>query len=392
LKKRSAKRTKGQGSVFPREGSPLWQLSYWNGWRQVRESSATTDHAEAIIILQRKLGEIAATRPAGVEQIRTGALLQMVINDCRRDDQADLRETEQPVNRLLKPYFGQMSAEEFSTKALNNYINQRQELDRTNGTINREWAHLRRAFLLGYQNEPQLVFRLTVVKSLREDNVCEGFLKADKYYLILDELTEEIKPVFVVAYHLGMRTGELLAIKRSWVDLPEELIHVNGRVTKNRASKTAPIYRQMKPWLEKLLSQGEQESPKCVWLFSTDGKPIKRFRADLVKACEAAGVPGLLFHNLRRKVVRNMIRAGVPEKVAMQISGHKTASMLWRYNITDTTDTPDVKSPVNVPARIRTQKMRKKGSNMHNNLRSTLALKRAKWCPGRDLNPYSGAN
>ena len=36
-----------------------------------------------------------------------------------------------------------------------------------------------------------------------------------------------------------------------------------------------------------------------------------------------------------------MIRAGVPEKIAMQISGHKTASMLWRYNITDTRDIKD---------------------------------------------------
>jgi hypothetical protein len=53
--------------VFSREGSPLWQLSYWNGWRQVRESSGTTDYAEAIKILQRKLGEIAVTKPAGAE-------------------------------------------------------------------------------------------------------------------------------------------------------------------------------------------------------------------------------------------------------------------------------------------------------------------------------------
>jgi integrase len=138
-----------------------------------------------------------------------------------------------------------------------------------------------------------------------------------------------------------MRTGELLALKRSWVDLHEDLIYVNGRVTKNRSPKTAPIYGDMRPWLEMVLSRGAVESPKCIWLFSRADKPVKDFKADWKQACEKAGVPGLLFHDLRRTAVRNMIRAGVPEKIAMQISGHKTASMLWRYNITDARDIQD---------------------------------------------------
>jgi len=130
-----------------------------------------------------------------------------------------------------------------------------------------------------------------------------------------------------------MRRGELLALKRSWVDLEEGLICVNGRVTKNRSPKSAPIYGDMKLWLEMVLSRGKIELPKCVWLLSRNGKPVKDFNSDWKQACEKAGIPDLLFRDLRRTAVRNMIRAGVPEKIAMQISGQKTASMLWRYNM-----------------------------------------------------------
>ncbi len=75
------------------------------------------------------------------------------------------------------------------------------------------------------------------------------------------------------------------------------------------------------------------------YLFSRGLRPIKNFRESWTQADQRAGVPNLLFHDLRRTAVRNLRRAGVAETVIMKITGHRTRGVFERYNITDRSDT-----------------------------------------------------
>ena len=65
---------------------------------------------------------------------------------------------------------------------------------------------------------------------------------------------------------------------------------------------------------------------------------IKQFKKTWDDACHETKVGNRVFHDLRRTAIRNLVKSGVPERVAMMFSGHKTRSVFKRYNIVSIED------------------------------------------------------
>jgi integrase len=142
----------------------------------------------------------------------------------------------------------------------------------------------------------------------------------------------------VVGYYVGNRIGELRQVRWDQVDLLAGEIHLAKRQTKGKAARTLPAYGEMKHWLAIQKQERDEKWPDCPRVFHYLGRPIGSHIKGWKEACERAGVPALLFHDLRRSAVRNMERAGFPRKLAMSISGHKTEAIYRRYDIVSPED------------------------------------------------------
>lgn len=135
----------------------------------------------------------------------------------------------------------------------------------------------------------------------------------------------------------GFREGELLNMRVRQLNLMDRTLMLDPGTTKNDEGRSVVLTNETYELL-KASAEGKKADD---YLFSRGKKPIRDFRVSWDSLCGKAGVAGLLFHDLRRSAVRNMIRRGVPERVAMMISGHKTRSVLDRYNIVGGSDLAD---------------------------------------------------
>ncbi|PKN64137.1 MAG: site-specific integrase [Deltaproteobacteria bacterium HGW-Deltaproteobacteria-15] len=332
------------GCIYKRAKSPFWwaKIVPYKGGKPVFESTKRTrqDHAETWLKDRMKdfRVDLGHVRP---EQVTFDELAKDLKTEYGIEGRKSLDRLENSIGHLEKVFTG-MRAMEINTARVKRYIELRQSEGAQNGTINRELAALSKMFSLGAQNTPRKVLTIPHIPKLKEANPRKGFFEPAEYQAVLSQLPGFYRGPVTFAYYTGWRQGEVLDLKWSNVDREGGMVTLDVGTTKNDEGRTVYMTEELRTLLEAQWEERKASGKLSPYVFPNESRTNRilktRFNRAWRKACEKAGHTEKLFHDLRRTAVRNMVRAGIPERVAMMISGHKTRSIFDRYNIVDDKD------------------------------------------------------
>jgi integrase len=268
-----AKGKRGTGAPYLR-GSTYW-IKYYVDGKPVYESTATSSKSEAVKILNRKRAE-ADRGQLTASKCKIADLLSLFVRQQRRLQRTDIGHVESRIEKHLKPALGSVLVNRFAAADVENYIDNRLEMEAAPATINRELACLKTALHIGFGRN--LVHRLVKWKKLPEFNVRTGFMDHDDYRRLLAELIEELKLLLVFGYHYGIRKTELLGYRWDYVAWFAKELRIPQPNAKNKEPKIIPFYGDVEHWLSMEKGKRDAYYPECPWIFSRAGKAIKDFR------------------------------------------------------------------------------------------------------------------
>jgi integrase len=182
-----------------------------------------------------------------------------------------------------------------------------------------------------------------VLKKLPEKNARQGFFETGDFLKILAHLPDPLDDMARFAFVTGWRRGMLLGMKWAHVDRAGRVVTLPD--SKNDDPQSVPLDDELVDVIERRWKTREYRTREGAigvseYVFHRNGQPISKptFNRQFAEARKQAGVPGKLFHDLRRTAARNMIRGGVPQSIAKRVTGHRSDSMFQRYDIASMDD------------------------------------------------------
>ena len=320
---------RGDGRIYRR--GEIFFIAYSIGGREFRESTGSRDCADA----QRLLAERIADRQRAVHAVRA-APADVTFDDLGRAYVAEyeLREhrtvsTARARVEHLRTFFGAIVAAAITTLHITRYQVVRRQAGMAAATVNRETASLHRMFVIARRTGT--VHAVPVFPPrLRENPPRQGFFEPAEYRAIRAHLPPPYQDVLDFAYYSGWRRREITELTWTEIDWDGGVVRLDPRRSKTITGRILPMTPALRTVLERRRAQRRSDS---ALVFQKDGVAERTWKGAWAEACRLANLPGRYLHDCRRTAARNLVRAGVPERVAMALLGHKTRSVFDRYNI-----------------------------------------------------------
>ena len=362
--------SRGQGSLIKYEDSSRWVSCYYVNGVEHRESTETSDFKKARAWHKSKLDEIAAGRQ-GLVKVSLPAAKRITVGQLLDDLKTDiaLRELKsgyklQSHMRQVREYFGPMRAVAVTSAVVDKYIDKLRAAGKAPATINRYTQVLGAAFTLAAEHRK--LTEVPKIRKLPERNVRRVFYEASEVEAVLAGAPEHLKDLLRFFALCGWRKSEVISLRWSMVDLAAGTITLPD--SKNGRGRVLAISGDLVELMKRreaarIVETSDGDVRVSAYVFHKAARPVGDFKKSWHATLKRAGLSyeekqpdGTMrtvytrtIHDFRRTAVRNLIRAGVRETVAMSVSGHKTRSMLDRYNIIATDDIREAMTKVSAP-------------------------------------------
>ena len=307
---------KGDGTVYLR--GKTWYIKFYRDKQQVVMSCPRLTEAQA---REKLKAELRKSDDAFVGPKEKRVTIAELIDDLRShyelSDRPDVAlQVDRAWTNHLEAFFGKLRAVEMTTELQRKYRAARAKEGAKVATVNREIQYMRRAYRVAYEQDPPKVKRLPKFLMLKENNTRKGFVTVPQMAALKQaaaNFSMEWRVMLELAHWLGWRRGELLNLRVRNFRLNDGgrygVIRLEEDETKNGKAREVPLTPALHAFIAPFIA-GRGQNERLFSFTSTDSA--------WKKITEAAGLPGLLFHDLRRSSARTKRAAA------------STPASLWR--------------------------------------------------------------
>jgi len=240
------------------------------------------------------------------------------------------------IMQILKSNIGDIPLQKIDTHKIEEYKTNRTKKSLKPATINKELSVLR--FMSNKAKEWAYQTSTPKIKLLKIPKEPPKFLSTEEIDRLVDKASTWLKPIIIVLRNTGLRRGELLNLKFSYIDFNQRVLLI--RSSKTNSYRIIPMNKELYetllwlrdyyplPHMDKVIPR--QDCQREYIFCMPDGRKLKSFRHSFNKACRKAGIKASP-HTLRHSFASHLVMCGVDLVSVKELLGHTQVSTTMIY-------------------------------------------------------------